>query len=291
MAGAPITLGDESAPLCAPAPRIIWTYWNSKKLPALVEASILSWQFHHPDFTVRVLNDETIGSVLGFNLDETVKWLDSPTRRSDVIRINTLARHGGVWLDGSFLVCGRLKFLEGVLGDTGPDFVGWYLEGWTIMPQWPVVENWAFAARPGSPFMAAWRDEFMSTPNHAKGVAAQVAAYAGRVNTQKIPALHYLLMHVAAQAVMQGLRPPLVPYHLQLFPAEQGPYKYLADKHWKSWAATDAMVDTFRPRRPGLPVYDSYKMRGRERVFTGPCKQAKVLQRIRYAIMDGASFP
>jgi hypothetical protein len=270
------------------ASKIIWTYWNSAELPALVQACILSWKHFHPDFEVRVLDDVAAASVIGFDL-ASVKWVDSPQRASDVVRVNCVARHGGVWLDASFLLSSRLPLVDVVAapdGGSSPDFAGWYLQSFTKFHQWPVLESWAFAARPGSAFMAAWRDEFMSTPNVPEGVADKLRAYKGRVDAQHIDNPHYLFIHMAAQAVLQSQQPFASPSSMLLLPAEQGPYKYLVDVDWKSKDAAAQVLSSFHPRLPAPRPYPCYKLRSEERKYMSGKDQASVLRRVQYAIID-----
>lgn len=83
-------------------------YWHSglADAPPLVRICIESWQRRNPGWTVRVLDDATLG-----------QWIDMQDVRdrnprltiqafADVLRWRLLARHGGIWADAT-LYCSR----------------------------------------------------------------------------------------------------------------------------------------------------------------------------------------
>jgi hypothetical protein len=271
--------------LCAlaPAPRIIWAFWKEHgQLPDVVQASILTWQRFHPDFRIEVVTPASLRTFVDLDLD-ALKWLDGPTRESDVVRMHLLAKYGGVWLDASCLLAAPLHFFQDVFSPVGREFAGFFLEKFTTHPCYPVVENWAFAARPGSPFMQAWLHKFMSIPNKPGGVgeALDTLQRTGTVDTQAIDSLHYLFMHVCAQAVMQSG----MPLSMHLYSAARGPYKYMYDSNEDTAASVRRIMRTFHPRKPS-PPYPFYKLRGRERGAMTPAMQARILKRAQSALYD-----
>ena len=251
-----VRIGSQTSHL-PPAPKVFWTYWQDSSPPPIVQACTRSWAKHHPDFEVRVVTKASLRDYLPDM--ELYPWIDSPARESDLVRLMLLARHGGVWLDASILLAEPLTFMRGVVAAQGhgPDFAGFYLQGFTTNPDSPVLESWALASRPGAPFAAAWLQELESIPRHPAGVAAKLREYeAARVDTQRIHGTHYLLIHVAAQFLMQHRRHVV---SMELACAEEGPYRYLKAKEWDTCAAVRAMLADY-PTAGG-----TFKMRGSER--------------------------
>jgi hypothetical protein len=263
----------------------MWSFWKEHgQLPDVVQACILTWQRFHPDFRIEVVTPASLRSFVDLDLD-ALKWTDGPARESDVVRVHLIAKYGGVWLDASCLLAAPLQFVEDVFSPVGREFTGFFLEQFTTHPCYPVVESWAFAARPGSPFMQAWLREFMSVPNKPGGVGEALDALqtTRSVDTQAIDSPNYLFIHVCAQAAMQsGL-----PLSMHVYSATQGPFKYLYDCSQDTAASVLRLMRTFHPRKPS-PPYPFYKLRGRERgAMTAPM-QARILKRAQNALYDGA---
>jgi hypothetical protein len=275
-----VVLGSSSD--LPPAPRVLWTYWKEGQLPPIVQACILTWQRFHPDLRIQVVTPATVTTFLPDLHLGGLQWLDSPARESDVVRLHLLAAYGGVWLDASCLLAAPLDFCAGVFAARGPEFTGFYMDMFTTQLCWPVVESWAFAARPGSPFVRAWLQEFMAVPNDVKGVARALHTLKDtrHVDTQAIRGEHYLFIHVAAQAVMQS---GTLPLSMHLFSAVQGPYKYVNDAKGNTLAAVQALMDNFHPRR-APQRYSFYKLRNRERAAMLPAMQTRILQRAQHAL-------
>ena len=211
------------------------------------------------------------------------------------MRLHVLARHGGVWLDATILLAAPLQFLEGVYTPKGPAFTGFYLQGFTLTRCMPVVESWAFAARPGSVFMRLWRDQFMATPNNIAGPLVMTTTYKTAMVTQhRIPMLaqHYLMIHLAAQAVLKNA--PRATLSMALEAAEKGPYKYLVDaalspETFSPLKGALRVMASFHPLRPGVPEYALYKLRKVDRFFLPPCFQYRLLRRAQALVMSTAT--
>lgn len=257
-----VTIGQQQSKL-PPAPKIFWTYWQELPVPPIVEACIRSWETHHPGYVVNVITRENVDQFIGTKPHTEYPWVDSAARESDLVRLFLLAKYGGVWLDATVLLAERLVFFDGVAHPgPGPEFSAFYLEMFTTNGQCPVIESWALACRPQAPFVSAWLREFLSIPMVPDGVALKLKDYldAG-VDIQNIDNGHYLLIHVAAQFILQFHR-HLV--SMELYSAEETPYKYLMDADWESDRAVCAMVAGF-PHRGGV-----FKLRSLERAMLTP---------------------
>lgn len=83
-------------------PRIIWTYWEQGSTPpVLVQLCHKSWQIKNPDYEFRQLD----GISLSRWSDISTKvpfWNElSVQKRSNLLRLDLLERHGGVWVDAT----------------------------------------------------------------------------------------------------------------------------------------------------------------------------------------------
>lgn len=151
-----------------------------------------------------------------------------------------LAEHGGIWLDASTYAYARLEDWLLPLPE-GVEFGGFYLEGFTNIPHFPVIESWFFACRPRSEFVTLWRDEFLRLMDFASAEDYVQDAITQGVDLQEIMGPAYLAIHVAAQIVLQLRAYPLE--RLVLFRAEDGPYRYLVSNEWQSELAVRSFVE------------------------------------------------
>lgn len=219
-------------------PRVIWTYWDADEVPRVVQLCIESWKRHNPSHKVVVLGPHNLAeSVPELDL-EGYSYAKTPQRIADFIRLHVIKKHGGVWVDASFLMNSSIEFVHQE-GAKGADLVGFYIDGFTSHCDYPVIENWFFAAKKECPFVAKWLEQFEKTNEHDDYVAY---ALANGVNLQKIADPNYLTMHVAAQYVMQKLMTPEdIKRQLRLFRAEDGPLKFLTDNDWDAARAINAV--------------------------------------------------
>jgi hypothetical protein len=140
-------------------------------------------------------------------------------------------------------------------GSLAPEFIGYYIAGMTTTA--PVIENWFYAAAPGSPFMRAWRDEFSKLADYPSVSDYVASRQALGVDISKVNSPDYLAQHVAAQKVFQTDGYPRDRMYLRC--AEEGPLRYLADNNWDSAKALQAAC--------AAPTYQTpmMKLRGVER--------------------------
>lgn len=80
--------------------KVIWILWESASTPFLVDAVQKSWQYHNPTWEVTVLTHNDLPRLM-----DTTKLKPKMTiqAQSDVIRLNLLNNHGGVWADATML--------------------------------------------------------------------------------------------------------------------------------------------------------------------------------------------
>jgi hypothetical protein len=125
--------------------------------------------------------------------------------QADFIRIWLLKEYGGTWMDISIVLNKSLNNLYDEAVATKAECAGFYLEGFTTNPAYPVFENWFIMAPKDSHFIALWYDEFY------KAVTMGFANYKRHAKSQGVDMQRifqkdddtYLTMHLCYQVVIQ----------------------------------------------------------------------------------------
>tara|TARA_B100002051_G_scaffold268292_1_gene297977 strand:- start:1861 stop:2637 length:777 start_codon:yes stop_codon:yes gene_type:complete len=127
----------------------VWTYWNSRPLPAEVEESIASWRKTLPEYDITVLDDRSVEGVAPSTYAQLV-----PAVKSDVVRCHALATHGGVWLDATLTLRDNLEWVFSAGQSPAIHAFKFARE--------PYIENWFLAVRgnEGRRFMETWKRAF-----------------------------------------------------------------------------------------------------------------------------------
>ena len=95
------------SPVTAESPETIWQFWSGpagKATPEIVESSIESVRRLRGDFEHKALNSSTIGDysdLPGYVLDKFNKKQMDYAHFSDLLRLNLLKNHGGIWMDAT----------------------------------------------------------------------------------------------------------------------------------------------------------------------------------------------
>ncbi len=132
--------------------RVVWTAWfqGEARAPRVVQSCFASWRRENPGWEVRVLDETTLGApeVLAEDVD-FARHLPLPAR-SDVLRVNLLRRHGGVWADASCLCRTPLDaWLPDVLAPEG-------FFGFDRPAPDRKIASWFLAAEPGHVLVRRW---------------------------------------------------------------------------------------------------------------------------------------
>lgn len=83
--------------------KTIWILWFQgwHEAPWLARAVATSWAKHNTGWTIRLVSDHNLRELLP---DTQYLWnVQMPAARSDVVRLNLLEKHGGVWADASMI--------------------------------------------------------------------------------------------------------------------------------------------------------------------------------------------
>jgi hypothetical protein len=92
----------------AELPRRIWILWfqGFHAAPPIVRSCLDSWRRHNPDWEIVDLDERSLRDWLDpSELPPRNRTDITPAARSDIIRINLLAKHGGVWADATCFCC------------------------------------------------------------------------------------------------------------------------------------------------------------------------------------------
>lgn len=92
-------------------PKKIWFLWlqGLDNAPLVVKKCYDSWVKHNPDWELILLDEQSIGEYIPAFKDGVTKQA-----LSDILRINLLAKHGGIWVDAT---CFCMKPLDEWLYD------------------------------------------------------------------------------------------------------------------------------------------------------------------------------
>jgi hypothetical protein len=250
-------------------PKMIWTYWEGDP-PEIVNKCIETWKSHNPDIIVVILNNESIIRYLPDLKISELKLIDTSQRLSDIIRVNILAKYGGIWSDASIICKRSYDYIFDIQQETSVEFIGYYLDLFTkkeYLDYSPVIENWFFACVPNSKLMVDWRNKLMESQNY-DSISEYIDYLAENTDFQNIENVHYLWMHGAIQNCLQGNKGK---YNFHAFKAEDGPYRYLTQNEWDSEIALNKLIECTSSSSQNDPECDIIldtpiiKLRGAER--------------------------
>jgi hypothetical protein len=91
------------------APKNIWMFWSQgwDEAPQVAQSGLASWRDSNPGWACHALTDKTAREIFGEDLPPLLIREDLPLEAySDVLRIELLARFGGVWVDAT-TICAR----------------------------------------------------------------------------------------------------------------------------------------------------------------------------------------
>jgi len=234
-------------------PKQIWTYWNSDELTPVVTKCINSWKKYNPEYKINIVTPKNLSEYIDFDVKK-VKFNDSPARESDIIRLNILAKYGGVWCDASILMTRPFDFKT----NSNHEFVGYYIEHYTTKPQWPCIEGWFFATVPNGDFINNWRDSFMDIAKFESVDKYLVDLSSRGVDFQRTDRgmLNYLAINLAAQEAMQKkMSVEQIRKTCGFMSANKGPYKHMYDHGFNNY---DAVKSVCEPNQPTIVKFHNH---------------------------------
>jgi len=242
-------------------PKTIWTYWDSDNLPEIVQKSIENWKRYSPDWTINVVTPSNIKEYLPEMDFSKFRPKDFVQRQVDLIRLHLVSKYGGVWSDASIAVSRSHNWIIDEQKSRGFEFFGYYREGSTKNQDFPVIENWFFAAVPNSQFMNKWRDEFEKTGRYGDVKEYIEDVKKQGVDIQDIPDPAYLTPYVSAQAVMQTqMTPDEIKNKIHVIKSDDGPFKHSTENNWDEPKSVKWLCE-----QPKHELPDLIKIYGNER--------------------------
>ena len=234
-------------------PKTIWTYWDTEELPDFIQKCIDKWRQLNPGWTINVLNPKNLGEHLPGVDIFGMKFADTKPRQSDFVRLHVMAKYGGVWCDASMVPTTSFEWVIDTQKNKGPEFIGYYREGATTRPEYPVIESWFFANIPGSNFVSKWRDELgvMNTLEKESDYKEHVKARG--VDIQDTPQPDYLNVYLSAQAVMQTqMTPDEIKDKIYVLKSEDGPFEHSISNNWDPAKSVQSLCDQPTSTLPSL---------------------------------------
>ena len=242
-------------------PKTIWTYWDSDQLPEFIQKSIDKMKQMNFGWTINVLHPGNLHEYLPDVDIFKFKFADTKPRQSDFVRLHILPKYGGVWCDASIVPQKSFEWVIDEQKKRGVEFIGYYREGATTKPEYPVIESWFFACTKGSNFVSKWRDELGVMNTLEKETDYKENVKARGVDIQDTPQPDYLNVYLAAQAVMQTqMTPDEIKSKIHVLDAESGPFKHSIENNWDPPRSVKSLCDT-----PSHELPDLIKIYGNER--------------------------
>jgi len=246
----------------APIPKVIWAYWHQQPVPEFIQLCLANWRTHALDHEVRCLDAVSVRQWLTPECLASMPANLPDYRIADWLRLQLLLAHGGIWMDASTLLTRDLEWVHRLQREHDAEFVGFYIQGMSCGDGAPMIENWFLAAPPQSPFIRALANEFGQALNSGEAAYLQGLRAEGRFEAcvQAMPERfhEYLIMHVAASAVLQGSAQA---HRLVLERAEDTAFAFHSRLRWRKKHLYVRLALTRSPSRvPAL-----IKLRGPER--------------------------
>lgn len=197
-------------------PKIIYTFWDSPKIPRIVQTCVDTWKKHCPGYEIRIMNYENTSHI-------PIKHRYPHARYADFVRLYCLAETGGIWIDATVIL---QRSIDDEFFVKGCDYAGYTLSRNTTRSDIPVIENWFMVAPKGSRLVADWKHEFFRA-NDFDSIGEYVDDLLQRgVDKQRIRREWYFSCYLACQYCQQNFEPY---ENLVLVEAADDALKYIMD--------------------------------------------------------------
>lgn len=222
-------------------PKIIWSYWNSSDKPLLIESCIKSWEKHHPDYNIIILNEETYGQYVDIPnaKDHSIQFF------TDILRLELLSKYGGWWLDSSIYMYDKISNIFNISSSKN---VYCYNIGYNNKNglSYPIIESWLIGSTVDNSFIKAWRLELLNSLNYFEKTLYLSFVKSKNINIDNISIPEYLIIHVSAQVVLQ--ENPLYISTISYKDVYDGPFKAHYDSNWNSALILDILCTNHNER-------------------------------------------
>lgn len=217
-----------------PIPKKIFSYWNTKQVPKIVQVCFDTWKKYNPEYEIIIFNDETIKNE---NLSYP-QYYDTliPAHKSDWIRVSLIEKYGGIWFDASILCTNPISSW---VNHNENKLYGFIVPGYGH-----IMENWAFAAPKNFPFISKWKNEFkmaieMGLSTYKQSIGQSLSLFDKEEWNKVSVQMPYLTQHAAWLRTRQK-HPD---YDVKLYKSSEGPFHYLYSQNWNSYIALTYVLD------------------------------------------------
>lgn len=189
-------------------PKHIWVYWDTPRMPDLIQKIQNYNQKRLDRWTIHYLNNEN----LHFYIDQSeypqnYESILLPQHKSDWIRLCILNKYGGCWLDASIIIndVGALDKLYMESIQQRSQFTGFSLSNKYLHGVPLYIENWFIMAPKNSTIIKAWLKEFelaihKGFRKYKKDIIDEGVNVKSIYNSDDDV---YLTMHACLQAILQ----------------------------------------------------------------------------------------
>lgn len=178
-------------------PKVVYTYWNSKQLPPIATHCIETWKRLNPDFQIVVVNPDYVFT----HMNPPRSFLTMiPQWQADWVRINLLAKHGGVWMDAT-IYC--FKKLDSWINFNSNQLFVFNPPPLTTKFSTYMYENWTFACPPHHDFVNQWQLEYNKSVNMGMDRYITELKHQNRFPQFDLR-LPYFTMHLCSGVVIAG---------------------------------------------------------------------------------------
>ena len=145
--------------------KIIWMYWHQgwENAPALAKDCRESWEALNPNWTIKAICDNDLDK-----FSARPQMVEAGTGRiahySDIVRLQLLQKHGGVWADASLWCAQPLDSWIGAALTSG--FFAFHKPA-----PGRLISNWFLASKPNHPLVEHWLalyDQYWMVEKHAR---------------------------------------------------------------------------------------------------------------------------
>jgi hypothetical protein len=136
-----------------PIPRVLWLYWHQgwTEAPELVCRCRATWERRNPGWTIRILDRHSASEHSSLEPPAAM----GIAHRTDLLRLDLLDRHGGVWADAT---CACQTPLDAWLPAVA--YRGFFAFSRPFADR--ALSNWFLAGAPGHPLARRWRDAILA---------------------------------------------------------------------------------------------------------------------------------
>jgi hypothetical protein len=186
-------------------PKIIWTHWNSPKMPPNVARILEERKKALPNWTHIIVHDDTFRKYVDTEPPANFAGL-SPQHRADWIRLALLKRYGGLWAD-SGIIFNSEQALDAIYDEACATRA--HLTVFRLFDKTDkYLENWFIMAPQRSDILCDWHSEYN------RAVQMGFKAYKERVFSKGVHIIEkiykrdddnvYLTQHACLQSVIQS---------------------------------------------------------------------------------------